>query len=331
MAHEITVREDGFAEFAHSGPKSAIWHSLGQEISEEDLDNFDAWKTRAGMDFEVCRSAAMFTAFNPELGVNENKLYPNVDILFRSDTQAPLSTVSSNYKIVQPGEVIDFFNSLVTHNGFRMSSAGTLFGGRRFWALAETGRTGTPVMDDPIDGHLLLVTSVDGSLSTTARFVTTRVVCNNTLQASLREKSNKPMIKITHHKEFSADDVKIDLGLMDKAWSTFMNDMKTLANRKMSASDTRRFFESVIYDKKKAAHEQGWGATREVDRLVDLALGGSGSDVSKGTAYGALCAATEFYTHGSGKRDASHQFWSGYLGDGENKKQRVLESLLTFA
>lgn len=331
MAHELTTRADGMTEFAFSGSRDNIWHSLGQEIDQADLADLDNWKVRAGMDWDVLRSPATFSAFNPDLGLNENKLYPNTDVLFRSDSQEPLGIVGNGFKIVQPGQVIDFFNDLVQHHGFQLSSAGTLFGGRRFWALADVGKQDEVVAGDKIDGHLLLITAVDGSLATTARFVTTRVVCNNTLQAAVREGTKKPVIKVTHRTQFDPDKVKIDLGVIDKAWATFMADMRKLSNKKMGATETRSFFEKQIFDPSKSRQDQGWGIDREVERLVDLALGGSGSDFYKGTAYGALCAATEFYTHGSGKRDASHQFWSAYMGDGETKKQKVLDSLLALA
>ncbi len=42
MSHEITIRSDNTAEFAHTGPKSAIWHGLGQELEAgADIDCTD--------------------------------------------------------------------------------------------------------------------------------------------------------------------------------------------------------------------------------------------------------------------------------------------------
>lgn len=331
MAHEISIREDGMAEFAFSGPRSAIWHGLGQSVSDADLADLDHWKRAAGLDWEVLRSPTTYSAFNQKTGQVENITVPNSNVLFRSDTMEHLGIVSEGFKIIQPAEVVDFFDSLLTHNGFKMSSAGALFGGRKFWALANTGMDADVSDGDRIDGNLLLITAVDGTMATTARFVTTRVVCNNTLQVAVRNKTDKPIVRVTHHRNFDPDAVKIDLGLMDKSWSEFMKNMKTLTKKKLSQGETRRIYENVLFDKNKSREDQGWGVNKEIDSLLDLAFNGSGSDMSKGTAFGALCGATEFYTHGTGRRDPSHQFWSGYMGEGEAKKQKILDALMAIA
>ncbi len=49
MSHEITRTNTGTYEFAFSGSRSAIWHGLGQELSED--SPIDVWKVEAGMDW----------------------------------------------------------------------------------------------------------------------------------------------------------------------------------------------------------------------------------------------------------------------------------------
>lgn len=329
MAHQITSRQDGKVEMAFSGPRSAIWHGLGQQL-EADAP-LETWKTQAGMDWEVFRSPINYSSASIDAnGVPslETHAFPDRQVLFRSDNKEPLGIVSEDFKIVQPQQVIEFFRDMVEKHGYKLSTAGTLFGGRRFWALADVGKSGEVTSSDRIDGHLLLTTAVDGTMSTQARFTSTRVVCNNTLTIALAGASTRPVIRVTHKRDFDADAVKIDLGLIDKGWADFMKNMKALANKKMSAAQTRKFFEEQLFDEQKSVHDQTWGVVREVTRLSDLALGGSGSDAYKGTAYGALCAVTEHYTHGTGKRDPSRQFWDSYVGNGEMKKQAMFRELM---
>lgn len=328
MAHELTTN-DGKVEMAFTGSRDAIWHGLGQEL--EKGASLETWKKQAGMEWEVLQSPISYSSTEidskgkPKVA---NHVVPDRQVLFRSDNKEPLGIVSEDFKIVQPDQVIEFFRDLVANHGFTLSTAGTLFGGKRFWALADVGKSDNVSDSDRIDGHLLLTTAVDGTMSTQARFTSTRVVCNNTLTIALAGASTRPVIRVTHKRDFDADAIKIDMGLIDKGWSEFMKNMRALSNKKMSARQTREFFEKELFDPERSAHDQTWGVTREVNRLLDLALGGSGSDAYKGTAYGALCAVTEHYTHGTGKRDASRQFWDSYVGNGESKKQALFHSLM---
>lgn len=320
MAHELTQRKNGKVEMAFTGPRDAIWHGLGQNLTDD--ASLETWREEAGMDWEVKRSPATFMTPDGVKGL------PDRNVVYRSDTNEPLGIVGNDFKIVQPGDVLEFFRDLVDQHGMKLSTAGTLYGGKRFWALADTGKTGEVTSGDRIDGHLLLTTAVDGTMSTQARFTSTRVVCNNTLTVALKGLSSRPIVRVTHKRDFDATQVKMDLGILDAAWVQFMNNMKALANKPMSARQTREFFEENLFDKSRGAHEQTWGVVREVNRLVDLALAGSGSQMSAGTAYGALCGITEHYTHGTGKRDASHQFWGSYAGNEDAKKQELYAQLM---
>jgi len=301
------------SEMAFTGPRTAIWHGLGQQL--DDGADLDTWKTQAGMDWEVLETPANYTVLGDDM-TPEQRVIPDRKVLFRSDTKESLALISDSYKVVQPTQVIEFFRDLTEVHGFKMSTAGTLFGGRKFWALAEVGKSDEVIAGDELMGHLLLTTSCDGSSSTQARFVATRVVCNNTLTLAVNERSSRPVVRVTHKSDFDADAVKIDLGVVDAAWSTFMQNMKKLASVKMNAEQTRKFYEKQIFDPAVPVHEQSLTRRRLVDSLIDKAIYGSGSDFSRGTAYGTLCGITEHFTHGSGKRGGDKQFWSGYVDDG---------------
>lgn len=326
MAHEITIRANGTAEMAFIGSCDAIWHGLGQQLEEN--ASIDTWKTQAGLDWEVFESAVMYQTMVD--GKLASKVFPSKKALFRSDTKDSLSIVGGDFKIVQPGEVLEFFRDLVSSHGMRLSTAGSLFGGTRFWALAETGKSESVVKGDKVNGHLLLTTAVDGTLATTAKFVSTRVVCNNTLTIALAEGS-KNMVKKTHKTVWDASAVKIDLGLIDASWNKFMENLRTLSTIEMSDKEVREFYQGEFFNPKLTAEEQGWGAIKRVKELMELYANGAGASMSHGTAWGALNGVTEMFTHGSGKRDASHQFWDAYYGACDTTKNKVMSKLLAMA
>lgn len=321
MAHEITIREGGKAEMAYTGSKTAIWHGLGQELPEN--QSIEQWKKAAGMDWEAHASSVAYSAYG------EEQFFPNKKALFRSDTKAPLSIVGAEYKVVQPGEVLEFFDDLTKSHGMKLSTAGTLFGGTRFWALAETKNRGEVAPGDEIGGYLLLTTSVDGTLSTQARFTSTRVVCNNTLTVALSSHSKKNVIRITHKTNFDPKQVKLDMGLIDSSWTAFMDNISALKNLKMDETTTRNFYTKLFYDPSKKEEEQSLGNIRTVERLMVRAFNGVGSEMSKGTAWGALNGATELFTHGDGKNtDQSRRFWDTYAGTQSDIKMDVYSKLM---
>ena len=323
MAHAITQRDNGIYEFCFSGSRSAIWHGLGQELSED--SPIDVWKREAGMDWQVRQAPMMFmNADNEPTAVEARK------ILYRSDNTFQLGIVGEDYKIVQPGQVLEFFDDLTRLHGMKLSTAGTLFGGKHFWALAKTGQHASVLPGDDVDAYVLLTTSADGTAATQARFTSTRVVCNNTLNIALSENA-KRMVKVTHHREWDATQVKIDLGLLDKSWTEFKSNMDRLTKIAMDEKATRAFYQKVFFNPDKLAEDQGLAERRIVDKLMEKAFAGIGSEMSAGTAWGALNGATELFTHWDGKRDQSQQFMDSYTGKHSNAKDKVFNALLQVA
>lgn len=316
MAHELSIRENGFVEMAFTG--DTPWHGLGQELPEG--QTLEEWQIAAGMDWEVLPSTVQYQVATAK-GV-ETKAFPEQKVLFRSDTLTPLSTVGHKYKIVQPKEVLEFFRDLTENNDMKLSTAGVLFGGRRFWALAEVGESFKLNGEDEVKGNLLLTTSVDGTLATTAKFVSTRVVCNNTLSWAMREE-DRGLVKVSHRTNFDPEAVKIDMDLYESSWSNFMDSIKRMSETKVTDELANQFFTEMATDKK------GSVSRLKVERLDNFYRSGIGSEMSTGTVWGLLNAATEMYTHGTNntKGDSSNKFWSAYNGVWAKEKTKAYELL----
>ncbi len=76
--------------------------------------------------------------------------------------------VSARYQVVQPKQVLEFYRDLTEVSGYELETAGVLKAGRKFWALARTGKSSALKGNDVVNGYLLLATSCDGTLATTA-------------------------------------------------------------------------------------------------------------------------------------------------------------------
>ena len=307
--HELDMSNNR-ANIAFIGERKAIWHSLGVEIEED--SSIEQWIEAAGLGWEVLPADVQFSIpgeapiFLPDV-----RTYEGRKVLYRSDTKAPLSVVSKDFRVVQPREVVEFFRDLVEQNNMKLSTAGSLFDGRRFWALAELGKDFEVVKGDKVTGYLLLTTAVDGSLNTTAKFVSTRVVCNNTLTIALNSAA-KGVVKVSHRAEWDPDQVKVDMGLIDESWSNFIVNTRKLASTKVTSKQAYDFFrESLIEDLGK---EPNKAQERKVDDLMAYYNHGAGHELGAGTLWNVVNAFTEAFTHGTGRRNASHQFWDNYYG-----------------
>lgn len=320
MAHQLYKNSNGKVSFAFTGPREAIWHGLGQNLTEG--ADLETWKQEAGMDWTALESKVFYSRKDDSMFE-----FPGRKALYRSDTGEPLSILGKDYNAVQPGEVIEFFRDLTESHGMKLSSAGCLFNGARFWALAETGNEFQPFEGDKILGHLLFVTSLDGSISNTAKFVSTRVVCQNTLTVALNENS-KSVIRKTHRSVWDPASVKIDLGLLNSNWESFKDKLKRLSNLKMTDTEVTNFFKESFFDPKKDESEQIKSDVKIVNNLTHLYKSGSGHEYDYGTAMGALNAVTNLFTHGNGRvRNADHLFWNAYFDDRVklNTMNRLLE------
>ena len=334
MAHEIvfdTERKINPIAFVGEVP----WHGLGQQLTPN--SPLEVWAQEAGMDWKIKNSAALY--MDDELLL---RAYPGRQMLHRSDNQAPLSIVSDGYKIVQPLEVLEFFRSLIDEAGFKMNTAGVLFGGTKFWALAETNESARIMGQDKLDQYLLLATSCDTSLATTGMFTTVRTVCNNTLQMAIGEGEAgwaKKYIKIPHSVNFDPELVKQELGLAPQSMAAFVEKANVLARRKVNSKEALewliRVFGNVqdgqeITDEIIGAQENA----RTIKSVYELFHGrGKGSQLvsANGTAWGLVNAATEYLDHQRTMRTVDSRLDSTWFGDGATLKDKAWNQALKLA
>lgn len=213
------------------------WHQLGNQLPAK--QPLEVWAEKAGMDWTICEAPVRYmTEKAGSLGSIMS--FEEQKVLYRSDTKAPLSVVSDRYQVVQPREVLEFYRDLTEVSGYELETAGVLKAGRKFWALARTGKETALKGNDVVKGYLLLATSCDGTLATTATPTTIRVVCNNTLSIALNGATSA--IKVPHRTSFDAMAVKKQLGVAVSQWDGFMYRMKTLSERKVKSHEALNYF-----------------------------------------------------------------------------------------
>ena len=247
---------------------------------------------------------------------------PEQHVLFRSDTKAPLGVVSSRYQVVQPGDVVEFFRDIARAGGLELSAAGTIYGGKRFWATAKIGEAAPTSVADKIGGYILISTSADGSLATEVRRTTVRTVCKNTLQMAM---SDKASIKVSHRSVFDPDSIKEFMGLNTAAWDAFRANVTRLANVELLEEEAGEITANVFGNGEKVREAVGF---KKVMSLFNGAGMGAQMDGVMGTRWGLLNAFTEYADHHVRARSDENRFVASQWGAGADLKQRALSALM---
>ena len=306
------------------------WHQLGNQLPAK--QPIEVWAEKAGMDWEIRETPVRYmTETAGTLGSIMS--FDDQKVLYRSDTKAALSVVSGRYQVVQPRSVLEFYRDLVEVSGFELETAGVLKEGKKFWALAKTGKEVALKGNDVVKGYLLLATSCDGTIATTATPTTVRVVCNNTLTIALNGASSA--IKVPHSTVFDAQAVKKQLGIAVSQWDAFMYRMKTLSERKVKSHESMNYFLKVLCQTDNqvdpALGLQNERALKKVSAMYEGKGHGSELASASGTAWGLLNSVTEYVDHERRARSQEYRLDSAWFGQGAALKQRALDYALQLA
>lgn len=322
MAHELTERENGFYEMAFVG--NTPWHGLGQKLT--DNASIEQWQKAAGMDWVIEKAPVTYVA-GDDFDTKFLHKFEGQNVLYRSDNKMPLSVVSDRYKPVQPQEVLEFFRDLVAENGFKINTAGTLKGGKHLWALAETGKFGEVCKDDGVGGFLLLSTSCDRTLATTARFTTVRVVCNNTLTASLR--SNENTVSFSHLRQFDHEAVKAKLGNAVESFGAFMGMAKYLQKQQLNQAAAQEFVKQLMSNFTQITDpDYDISKNRSYKKIMELfEHDAKGLNLVGHTKWGLLNAVTEYVDFHNPSRTNDARLSNAWFGNGERMKSKAVELL----
>lgn len=314
MAHMID-ETSGAAAIAFVG--ATPWHGLGQALTAG--ADIATWTREARLDYTVLESPVLYRT----AAASEPELFKGRKVLHRSDTGGALAVVSDGYHVVQPAEVMGFFERLVGLGGFQLETAGALSYGRRVWALASVGEGADVVDGDVVKPYLLLGTSYDGTMATVAKFTTIRVVCNNTITAALND--TQGTVRVLHSERFDPEAVRLELGIVANNWERFLVQSRQLAKVEMSAIEADSFVAELL----KPYHSGRLDVTesRAFKRIRALFDGASiGNELAGASRWGMLNAVTELVDHERGRSDNT-RLESAWFGTGASIKARALELL----
>lgn len=303
------------------------WHGLGNNINAD--SPIEEWQRQAGLDWTVSKRPVLFNAPDHrrmEFGGTPITPFKDKFVLARDTDNTPFSVVSDRYKPVQPKDVLEFFRDLISTHGMTIETAGSFKGGKRIWALAKTGDAHKVLGADHVDSYLLLATSYDLTFSTLAQFTSVRVVCNNTLQQSLKDYISR--VSIPHFRDFDAKSVHEQLGLGRAQWGAFANALDAIAKIKVDSTKAKEVLDRVF----KVPEDTITYIDPQVQKVLQLFQGKAiGADIAGQTGWGLVNAVTEYADHHKRARSQGNRLDNAWFGAAANIKDAVFHEVLELA
>ncbi|MFH6936015.1 DUF932 domain-containing protein [Flavobacterium sp. FlaQc-30] len=346
MAHNINYNSKT-GKYSFFSVKEKAWHGLGQTV-EQYPTSAEAIKY-AGLDYQVAKSPLytkgseiLVTREGIEVGSSELAV-PDCFATIRTDSNAVLGVVGKDYHIVQNREAFSFFDAIVGgSDGILYETAGALGQGERIFITAKLPdyiRVGKG--DDVTEKYIFLTTSHDGSGSITAAFTPIRIVCQNTLNASLRSMSNVVRIRHTSGAKQRLDDAHKVMGLADRLSAQLKGIFNNWAQVKITDREVKKLIQLALCPNKETLELIRKGAEEEASAIFKntvedafayaMASEAQQMETTKGTLFGAYNAVTGYYQNVRKYRDGEAKLQSIVMGGtAQEKAQKAFDLCMAF-
>ena len=309
------------------GRRSA-WHELGKVTGA-----YMTWSEIAqngGLDFGVTKKQL----FHPETG----EPIPAWGT-FRDDNNGFLGSVGKSYSPIAHSTGFDMIDHVVGQvDGAHYETAGALGNGEVVWGLADLNTVsrikGT---NDQTEHYLLFYTSHDGSKAWELRTTSVRVVCQNTLNMALGQRTNGAF-RIYHTKNHVAklDEAKKILEGFRTMVMEIDEIMNALARKRPTKEHKLKLFKDLfsIKDPENIPSPTGKSINQILENYEGCDKGQS--KALEGSAYMLLNAVTEFSDHqratrvtsANGSKEESRSI-SATFGAGDQFKRKAYHKLLS--
>lgn len=306
MAHNINYNEHT-GKHSFFSTKQKAWHNLGQIIT--DYPTSAEAIQHAGLDYEI-EKRKLFTASSAEIILDNEIVHNNIEVpnyysTVRTDNDAVLGVVGKDYQIVQNRDAFSFFDSIVGGDGILYETAGALGKGERIFITAKLPDYIRVGNDDLIEKYIFLTTSHDGSGSITAAFTPIRIVCNNTLNAAMNNKTNTVRIRHTSNARQRLEQAHKVMGISDMLSSQMESIFNHWTKIRITDNEVKKLIQSALVPNKEVLKTIQEGKeedlstcfTNMVDSAFEYAMSNPTQlmETTKGTVFGAYNSLTGYF------------------------------------
>jgi phage/plasmid-like protein (TIGR03299 family) len=301
--------------------KETPWHKLGVKL--EELATAAEAIEAAQLDYTVVKKPIYALTGTPQY-----TLVPRTFATVRTDTNIPLGVVGSRYHVIQNRDAFKFFDSLVGEGAAIYETAGALGDGERIWILAKLPGHIKVSKNDIIDKYLLLTNSHDGSSIVRAKLTPIRVVCANTLSMALRGSEQEVRIRHTSNADEMLEKAHELLGLTNELFVKVQDIYQRMSLVNFSGEQVLDYVKTLVPDNEEAEHHTRTEKVR--NEILRLHESGEGSELSRGTLWGAYNAVTEYTDHvyTTSNENTNKKLTSMWFGASANLKNKAFDLAL---
>ncbi|MGJ1384474.1 DUF932 domain-containing protein [Sphingobacterium siyangense] len=337
MAHNLNFNKDT-GKYSFFSVQEKAWHGLGQIVTEYPTSAEAI--IHSGLDYQVAKEPNTHRLPSGLEVRSDNSFFT-----YRSDNEAILGgKVGKDYHIVQNTDAFSFFDAIVGGtDGILYETAGALGKGERIFITAKLPdyiRVGNG--DDVTEKYIFLTNSHDGSGSITAAFTPIRIVCQNTLNASLRNMSNVVRIRHTSGARQRLEDAHKLMGIADRFSSQLEGIFNDWAKVKISDAEVKKLIQFALCPNRETLELLKKGKDEELSTVFKNMVDGAFTyamvadsqqmETTKGTVFGAFNAVTGYFQNVRSYKDDEAKLQSIVMGGtAQGKAQKAFELCTAFA
>lgn len=326
MSHGLDKLENGNHSMAFANYEMP-WHGLGVPV--DGLMTSQQALEKSGLDFEVAKKK-MYVKRGEEF-VESEKTFE----LVRTDTMDSLGVCGNTYQPYQNHQAFQFLDDLTGGGKAMYDTAGAIFNGARTWILCKLPNE-LSISGDEVKKFLLISNSHDGKHPIVVKFTDIRVVCWNTLSASLRGSGNSVRIRHTRNAGERMEEASKILGISQNFFENRQRIYSDMANFNMNKVKLNKFITAAILDPKNIPNDGATISTRAQNTILDVQRVFESSPVivdtpAEGNLWGAYNAVTEWAQYHRPMRKNTDAFDQVVLNDStspQHIRNRALNAAL---
>lgn len=308
---------NGQAAMAYAESEGTPWHNLGVAVSNDMTPR--QMMEKASLDWGVEKVTMNYG----------DTTVPGRSALVRTSDNKFMDIVGNDWNPVQNKEAFDFFSEYVMAGDMMMSTAGSLFDGKKIWALAKIKESFDVLPGDQVDSYLLFSNPHTYGQSIDIRFTPIRVVCNNTLSLSLGAGSNNS-VKVNHRAEFNPEMVKQQLGIAHEKFELYKETAQFLSKKKFTVDSMLEFYSNVFPHASRKNPTSVAELSKPAQKCYDVLETQPGAEFGEGTFWSLVNSVTYHIDHAHG-RDQSRRLDSAWFGGMAKRKNEAMNTAIQLA
>lgn len=277
-------------------------------VNVEDCTTSEEVIKKAGLDWSVDKCYIYAAILNE--GVIDYDPIDNTYGIYRTDKNIPLGIVKGKYTTVQNIDAFKFFDKAIGKNKAIWQTAGAFGQGQRIFVSAKLPNN-IFVKNDVVDNYLVFTTSHDGSTGVKTLLTPIRVVCENTLNAAIRNAESYVSFRHTKSVHNNNIDIANEILGITKSKINFLNEVYNhMYKSTIKDEKVQSFFGKVVFtdDEYSRIYQTGHNIQQVIMRDFS-AINDAEISMKK---VNVVAEMNNYYYNGIGQKEIINTKWGAY-------------------